>query len=105
MEHKGLMHCLDYQDSCPRKCYRALLVRDLNATCPNAEVRWESFKGTDECKVGQRMQERRIRRSVTIESKLLDRIYKMVLDEDRNFSACVNLIIKRYFEEHDGKKD
>ncbi len=44
-------HCLDFNDSCPKKCFRAELVRDLRSRkdMVGVPVSWMHFKGTDEC--------------------------------------------------------
>ena len=49
-------HCADFTDGCPKKCFRAQLVRDLQKygkLAPygiNFPISWAHFKGTDECK-------------------------------------------------------
>lgn len=46
-------HCIDFTDNCPKKCFRAQLVRDLNDNRdqypPTYPVSWMSMKGTNEC--------------------------------------------------------
>lgn len=46
-------HCIDFTDNCPKNCFRAQLVRDLNDNRdqypPTYPVSWMSMKGTDEC--------------------------------------------------------
>jgi hypothetical protein len=42
-------HCIDCTDDCPKDCFRAQLVRDLDKV-PISRVSWMSFKGTEECK-------------------------------------------------------
>ena len=44
-------HCADFTEKCPKKCFRAQLVRDLdNADLPSELcLSWMNFKGTDEC--------------------------------------------------------
>ena len=48
-------HCLDWNENCPKECYRAQVTADLNN--PNARARllgiplsWAGFAGTPECK-------------------------------------------------------
>ena len=45
-------HCLNYRPDCPKKCFRAELVRDLklNITDVRLPVVWLDFLGTAECK-------------------------------------------------------
>lgn len=49
-------HCADFTDKCPKKCFRAQLVRDLKKygkLAPyaiNFPISWQHFKGTEECK-------------------------------------------------------
>ena len=49
-------HCADFKDDCPKKCFRAKLVRDLQRfgkLAPyafNYQISWMHFKGTEECK-------------------------------------------------------
>ena len=53
-------HCADFKDDCPKKCFRAQLVRDLQRygkLAPyaiNFPVSWMHLKGTDECKRGDK---------------------------------------------------
>lgn len=44
-------HCADFADSCPRKCFRAKLVRDLhnNPNVTGIWISWMHLKGTAEC--------------------------------------------------------
>ena len=50
-------HCLDFTEKCPKECFRAQLVRDLNphkiqSTSQLAmimRVDWMHLKGTEEC--------------------------------------------------------
>ena len=45
-------HCLDWKPTCPKKCFRAQLVRDLNRNkirLHGIPISWVHFKGTDEC--------------------------------------------------------
>ena len=44
-------HCLDFNDSCPKKCFRAELVRDLRSRkdMVGVPISWTHYKGTDEC--------------------------------------------------------
>ena len=41
-------HCFDFRDDCPKKCFRAELVRDLSKY-ENPVVSWMHFEGTEEC--------------------------------------------------------
>lgn len=41
-------HCADYDNKCPKKCFRGQLVRDLKHY-PWLRVAWMNFKGTEEC--------------------------------------------------------
>lgn len=45
-------HCLDWSPSCPSKCFRGELVKDLHKKQDlwNKPVTWSHFKGTEECK-------------------------------------------------------
>ena len=45
-------HCADFKDDCPKKCFRAQLVRDLKQRTDllGLPFTWMSFKGTSECK-------------------------------------------------------
>ena len=49
-------HCADFTEYCPRGCFRAQLVRDLQRfgkLAPygiNFPISWTHFKGTEECK-------------------------------------------------------
>ena len=48
-------HCLDFREDCPKKCFRAQLVRDLKRYgklypyAVNTPVSWLHFAGTEEC--------------------------------------------------------
>lgn len=44
-------HCADFQKDCPKDCFRAQLVRDLddNGTLKGAWISWMNFRKTDEC--------------------------------------------------------
>lgn len=42
-------HCSDYKPSCPEKCFRAQLARDIENN-PQPRVSYISFEGTEECK-------------------------------------------------------
>lgn len=44
-------HCLDFKDSCPKKCFRAELVRDLRSRKDmiGVPISWTHYKGTEEC--------------------------------------------------------
>lgn len=44
-------HCMDFEDDCPKECFRAQLARDL----AEHSIWWRGlsythFKGTEECK-------------------------------------------------------
>lgn len=41
-------HCADYDNKCPKKCFRGQLVRDLKHY-PWLRVAWMNFKDTEEC--------------------------------------------------------
>ena len=49
-------HCLDFSKDCPKKCFRAQLVRELESYgklapyAVNMPVSWAHFKDTEECK-------------------------------------------------------
>jgi uncharacterized protein (DUF4415 family) len=45
--------------------------------------------------------ERKKRISITIDESLMERTYKMALDEGRSFSSAVNYILRRYFDAKD----
>lgn len=47
-------HCADYTDTCPKKCFRGELVRDLNRRPYPFPISWMHLEGTEEC-----MKERR----------------------------------------------
>lgn len=49
-------HCLDFKDYCPKDCYRAELVRDLEKIDPTMmfPVTWTTFKDTEECKLNEK---------------------------------------------------
>ena len=47
-------HCLDFQADCPFDCFRAKLVRDLEANDREKLVSWMSMIGTPECKRGEK---------------------------------------------------
>lgn len=38
-------HCLDFERNCPKECFRAKLVRDLD----RIGISWANLKGTEEC--------------------------------------------------------
>ena len=42
-------HCLDYEMSCPKSCYRAQLTEELKKICYPLPTSWANFKGTKEC--------------------------------------------------------
>ena len=49
-------HCADFTEKCPKKCFRAQLVRDLQKygkLAPyaiNFPISWQHFEGTKECR-------------------------------------------------------
>lgn len=45
-------HCLDYEDDCPKNCFRGELVRDLIrlGNVSRTVVSWMHLEGTEECK-------------------------------------------------------
>lgn len=51
-------HCLDFNDSCPKKCFRAELVRDLRSRkdMVGVPISWTHYKGTDECPKVERIE-------------------------------------------------
>ena len=57
-------HCADYEKSCPGKCFRAQLCRDLERygkLVPYAvdfPIRWAHFRGTEECRRGGQLTRR-----------------------------------------------
>ena len=44
-------HCLDFRDSCPKKCFRAELVRDLRERedLIHVPISWVHFRETEQC--------------------------------------------------------
>lgn len=48
-----------------------------------------------------RDKEKKKRISITIDESLMERTYKMALDEGRSFSSAVNYILRRYFDAKD----
>lgn len=42
-------HCVDYKPDCPKNCFRAQLVRDLENIDRRIPLSWMHFRGTDEC--------------------------------------------------------
>ena len=45
------VHCLNFKEDCPKKCFRAQLMRDLMKR-PHYEqiaTSWATLKGTEEC--------------------------------------------------------
>lgn len=48
-------HCIDYTEKCPKKCFRAQLVKDLeqwDKKLPEGKhhiVSWMHLEGTEEC--------------------------------------------------------
>ena len=48
-------HCIDYTEKCPKKCFRAQLVRDLERFGKlwpygvNYPISWMHLEGTEEC--------------------------------------------------------
>ena len=47
-------HCAGFSQDCPKKCFRAQLVRDLklHITDIRLPVTWIDFRGTTECMRG-----------------------------------------------------
>ena len=45
-------HCLDFDEGCPKECFRAQLTKDLKQRTDlvGIPLTWMSFKGTSECK-------------------------------------------------------
>lgn len=43
-------HCADFEDDCPKECFRARLARDLENVPTWYPVSWMHLKGTEECK-------------------------------------------------------
>lgn len=53
-------HCLDYEEGkCPKKCFRAILTKDLYDNEIDDPVAWTHFKGTQYCKMKEEQDERR----------------------------------------------
>lgn len=51
MNH-DMAHCMNYNQSCPNRCYRATLTKDLEnrrAELRNIATAWANFRDTDEC--------------------------------------------------------
>ena len=42
-------HCLDYNDGCPKTCYRAQLTEELNRIYYPLPVSWAHLEGTNLC--------------------------------------------------------
>lgn len=43
-------HCLDFKRTCPKECFRAKLVRDLDKRhLDRIGISWMHLKGTEEC--------------------------------------------------------
>lgn len=42
-------HCYNYNDKCPKTCYRAQLTKELKEIDYPWPVSWALFKGTDYC--------------------------------------------------------
>lgn len=44
-------HCADFKKDCPKDCFRAQLVRDLddNGTLKGTWISWMHLRNTDEC--------------------------------------------------------
>lgn len=49
-------HCLDFKKNCPKKCFRAQLVREVEQSEELKEIplTWAHFKGTEECPRGKK---------------------------------------------------
>lgn len=43
------MHCADFTEKCPKKCFRAQLVRDLENMPEEYAVSWGHLKGSEYC--------------------------------------------------------
>lgn len=43
-------HCADYNEDCPKTCFRGLLVRDLPNVPDYLPITWVHFDGTQYCK-------------------------------------------------------
>lgn len=43
-------HCADFNDDCPKECFRSRLSRDLENVPIWYPVSWMHLKGTEECK-------------------------------------------------------
>lgn len=49
-------HCIDFQEDCPKDCFRAQLVRGLRrdpTQAPMGLVSWMSFRALSECIKGK----------------------------------------------------
>ena len=55
-------HCLDWKPTCPKKCFRAMLVQDLEKRNDLREIpmSWMHFKGTDECPKAEKCQRQQV---------------------------------------------
>lgn len=42
-------HCSDFENDCPKGCFRAQLVRDMRRNPQKRYYTYQSFKGTGEC--------------------------------------------------------
>ena len=60
-------HCLDFQADCPADCFRAKLVRDLEANDREKQVSWMSLRGTPECKRGEKRKISRAKMKVSLD--------------------------------------
>ena len=47
-------HCADYNEDCPKKCFRGLLVRDLPNVPDYLQITWAHFDGTQYCEKGEK---------------------------------------------------
>ena len=49
-------HCLDFKKNCPKKCFRAQLVREVEEIeeLQFIPLTWAHFKGTEECPRGKK---------------------------------------------------
>ena len=43
-------HCADFKNDCPKNCFRAQLVRNLENIPIQYQVSWMRLKDTNECK-------------------------------------------------------
>lgn len=53
-------HCIDWNEECPKKCYRAMLTEEIKRIYYPLPISWASFKGTDECMIGGKIERLRL---------------------------------------------